>query len=149
MKIPLSSNSVGHIGLIVRDIEESAKKYEKFFGIRVPGIGETATADKTHIVYRGGPTQARAKLCHIPMGPIRIELIQPLGGPSVWKDFLDSKGEGVQHVAFDVKDADAEVARLEAEGFKVVQRGDFEGGCYIYVDTTAELGVCLELLGKK
>ena len=140
------SHEITHIGLIVRDIEKSAAEYGKRFGIRVPGIGETDPREKTGALYRGQPTEARARLCHIPMGHIQTELIQPLGGPSVWKDFLDRHGDGIHHVAIVVKDSRAESARAEADGFPVIQEGDFGTGRYVYIDTCKALGLCVELI---
>jgi catechol 2,3-dioxygenase-like lactoylglutathione lyase family enzyme len=140
------SHEITHIGLIVTDIEKSAAEYAKRFGIKVPGIGETDAAEKTGALYRGKPTGARARLCHIPMGHIQTELIQPLGGPSVWKDFLDTHGDGIHHVAIVVKDSRAESAAMTALGFPVLQEGDFGTGRYVYLDTYKSLGLCVELI---
>jgi len=140
------SHEITHIGLIVRDIEKSAAEYGARFGIKVPGIGETDPREKSGALYRGKPTEARARLCHIPMGHIQTELIQPLGGPSVWKDFLDAQGEGVHHVAIVVKDSRAESAAAELAGFPVMQEGDFGTGRYVYLDTYKSLGLCVELI---
>ncbi len=142
----VENNSVTHIGLIVRDIEKTAAEYARLFGFPSPGIGETANKEQTNILYRGKPTDARAKLCHMKMGPIQIELIQPLGAPSVWKEHLDAHGEGVHHFSVVVKDSERESAGLEAAGFRVVQKGDFQGGRYVYIDTAAKLGFNLELI---
>jgi len=144
--LPIGSHEITHIGLIVRDIGKSAAEYARVFGIKVPPIGETSGRDKTGMLYRGKPSDARAKLCHIPMGHIQTELIQPLGAPSVWKEFLDGSGEGFHHIAVVVADSEAEAAALEEAGFPVVQKGDFGTGRYVYVDTRARLGVNLELI---
>jgi catechol 2,3-dioxygenase-like lactoylglutathione lyase family enzyme len=147
MAIPvISGHSIAHIGLIVRDIEKTAAEYARVFGIKVPNIGETDGREKTNMLFRGKPSDARAKLCHIPMGTIQTELIQPLGAPSVWREFLDAHGEGIHHVAVVVADSEGEAAGLEAAGFPVVQKGDFGTGRYVYVDTGAKLGVDLELI---
>ena len=140
------SHEITHIGIIVNDIEKSAVEYGKKFGIKVPGIGETDSREKSGMVYRGKPSEALARLCHIPMGHIQTELIQPLGGSSVWQEFLDSHGEGVHHVAIVVKDSRAESAAAAAQGFPVLQEGDFGTGRYVYIDTYKSLGVCVELI---
>ena len=89
---------------------------------------------------------ARAKLAFFDLGHVQLELIEPVGGPSTWQEFLDTKGEGVHHIAFNIEDMDAQVAMLEEKGMPLVQRGDFQGGCYSYIDSTAQLGVMIELL---
>ena len=75
-----------------------------------------------------------------------LELIEPIGGPSTWQEFLDERGEGVHHIAFFVEDTDQVVALLEGNGIAVVQQGDYTGGRYTYVDSAPALGVILELL---
>ena len=135
------SHEITHIGLIVRDIEKTAQEYGKKFGIKVPNIGMTDSREKSGATYRGEPTEAMARLCHIPMGHIQTELIQPMGGPSVWKDFLDKHGDGIHHVAIVVKDS-----RAESKGFPILQEGDFGTGRYVYLDTYDSLGLCVELI---
>jgi 4-hydroxyphenylpyruvate dioxygenase-like putative hemolysin len=80
------------------------------------------------------------------MGQVTIELIEPVGGPSTWQEFLDKHGEGVHHLAFMVKGTDQVVAVLEGQGIPMVQQGDYTGGRYTYLDGESKLGVVLELL---
>jgi 4-hydroxyphenylpyruvate dioxygenase-like putative hemolysin len=102
--------------------------------------------EKAHTEYRGKPTPARAKLAFFPFGKIAFELIEPIGGPSTWKEALDKHGEGVHHVAFRVDDMDRALAALNKKGFETIQTGDFTGGRYAYVDTTRALRTVVELL---
>ena len=88
----------------------------------------------------------RAKLAFFQLGQVSIELIEPFNGPSTWQEFLDEKGEGVHHIAFEVDDAQASVAELEGMDMTMVQKGDYEGGSYTYVDAQKSLGLVLELL---
>jgi len=142
----LDKESVCQIAIVVRDIEQAARRYADLFGVPVPEARVTDTADKTHIRYHGQPTPARAKLAFFQMGQISLELIEPVGGPSTWQEFLDSHGEGVHHIAFRVKGMDAVLAALNAKGLPTAQRGDYTGGCYAYIDADKVLGVNLELL---
>ena len=75
-----------------------------------------------------------------------LELIEPIGGPSTWQEFLDEKGEGVHHIAFMVQGTDDVVTFLEGKGIPVVQQGVYTGGMYTYVDSKPALGIILELL---
>jgi 4-hydroxyphenylpyruvate dioxygenase-like putative hemolysin len=81
-------------------------------------------------IIRGEPApltrQVINKLAKV--GPVFLELLQPLEEPSFWRDFLETKGEGVQHLAFLVDDIDAEEARLVEKGVSVTYRIRFEGG---------------------
>jgi hypothetical protein len=72
-------------------------------------------------------------------------LAQNVGRPSTWHDGLGSPG-AVHHLAFHVKDAAPIIEGLASLGMQVVQTGDYRGGRYTYVDSTARLGVALELL---
>ena len=143
----LGTDVVTQVGLIVRDIEKSVDAYVDVFGLKQrPGVSMTDTVDTAHTRYMGQPSEARAKLAFIDMGQVTIELIQPVGGPSTWKDFLDAHGEGVHHIAFMVKGTDQVLAYLAGKGMPLIQRGDYTGGQYSYVDTAPRLGVILELL---
>ncbi|MGE5528523.1 MAG: VOC family protein [Patescibacteria group bacterium] len=139
-------NTVRQIGLIVRDIERSARVYADLFGVAVPPITVTDPPAFSHAEYMGKPTEARAKLAFFQLGQVSLELIEPIGGPSTWRDFLESKGEGLHHVAFEVQGMDGVLADMAARGYPLIQRGDYTGGRYAYLDTQDALGAILELL---
>lgn len=145
----LTSKTITQIGFVVRDVEASARIFADLLGVEVPGWTLTAPQEETHAVYRGRPTGGRAKLAFFKMDNLSLELIEPVGGPSTWREFLDTKGEGVHHIAFRIEGTDEHVAMLEAKGMPLVQRGDFKGGCYAYIDSLAKLGVLIELLERK
>jgi catechol 2,3-dioxygenase-like lactoylglutathione lyase family enzyme len=143
----LGTNVCCQVGLIVRDIEKSAKLYADILGLPLPNIIITDPEEKAHTKYRGKPTQAQAKLAFFQMGPqMSIELIEPMGAPSTWQEFLDEHGEGIHHLAFVVKGMDEKLAYLESKGIPTVQRGDYTGGRYGYADAGKNLHFILELL---
>ncbi len=142
----LGSNVMCQVGLIVRDIEKSAKTYADLFGMEVPAWSLTDPEEKAHTRYRGQPTQGRAKLAFFDMGSLSLELIEPVGGPSTWQEFLDAHGEGVHHIAFQIKGMKSQIALLEGKGMPLVQRGEYTGGRYAYIDSVPQLAVVLELL---
>jgi catechol 2,3-dioxygenase-like lactoylglutathione lyase family enzyme len=145
----IGTNVICQIAVVVQDIERAARRYAEIFGLEVPSWHLTAPKEETNIRYRGEPTEARAKLAFLQMGPqLNIELIEPVGAPSVWQEHLDSHGEGIHHIAFRVQSMDEALAYLDGEGVAAVQRGDFTGGQYTYVDSAADLGVMLELLAS-
>src|SRR5512135_2737935 len=112
----LGSNVICQVGLIVRDIEKSARAYADLFGMDVPAWSLTDPEEKAHTRYRGQSTQGRAKLAFFDMGSLSLELIQPVGGPSTWQEFLDAHGEGVHHIAFQIKGMNSQIALLEGKG---------------------------------
>jgi catechol 2,3-dioxygenase-like lactoylglutathione lyase family enzyme len=142
------TDKVTQICIVVKDIEKTAADYADFFGVKKPSISMTETREKTHAEFKGEPTDALAKLAFFRFKNITLELIEPAGGPSTWKEWLDTHGEGVHHIAFNVRDTKGKVKALADKGIKVVQRGDFRGGQYVYLDATGPLKIVLELLGN-
>ncbi len=142
----LGTRVVTQIAVVVKDVERSAKAYADVLGVPVPKWELTDTVEKAHTRYLGQPTKAQAKLAFIELQNIVIELIEPVGGPSTWRSFLETRGEGVHHIAFEVKDMGKRIAGLKVKGLPTIQTGDYTGGRYAYVDGTAKLAVILELL---
>ena len=127
-KQKIGKNIVCQVGLIVRDVKASARAYSEIFGVPEPEIRMTDAPETARTKYKGEPSNARAKLAFFDMGQVSLELIEPVGEPSTWKDFLDAKGEGVHHIAFMVKGTDEVVARLEKKGISLIQQGHYTGG---------------------
>ena len=89
----------------------------------------------------------KAKIAHI--GPVGLEVVQPIGGRSLWKEFFESKGEGIQHLAFAVDDINKAEAELVEKGLIVPYRLRFKnGGGVAYFDTGKTGGVLFELVQR-
>jgi catechol 2,3-dioxygenase-like lactoylglutathione lyase family enzyme len=142
----LGSTTVAQIAIVVRDIETTAKAWSEILGLPMPQIIITDTADKAQTEYRGQPSTARAKLAFFHMDNVQIELIEPVGEPSTWRDQLDRHGDSLHHIAFRIDGMRDTLVSLDAKGLPLVQRGEYTGGRYAYVDGSAKLGVILELL---
>jgi len=143
----LGTSTVVQVGFIVKDTDAVKKKFAEFLGLPEPESFWTDGIDKTLAVYRGKPCDARAKLAFFKVGDtLEIELIQPDEKPSVWREFLEEKGEGIQHIAFFIKGMKEKTMILEGNGMKVVQKGEYTGGRYAYIDTLDELKTMVELL---
>lgn len=140
------SHTITQIGIIVKDIKKTAKDYAALFGIDVPDIIITDSVDKAYTKYRGHSTEARAKLAFFNMGSLQLELIEPDEHPSTWREFLDNNGEGVHHIAFQIKGMNETIDFLDAKGMPLVQKGEYTGGRYAYIDSNSRLKVMLELL---
>lgn len=142
----LETDLVAQIGIIVRDIEQTAEAFAGFLGVDTPAWSWTDGFEKAQTRFRGEPSEARAKLAFFQLGNIEIELIEPDHNPSTWREYLDEHGEGVHHIAFVIKDMKGKTKRLEEEGISLVQKGEYEGGRYAYFDSVPQLKVLLELL---
>ncbi|MBN1765649.1 MAG: VOC family protein [Sedimentisphaerales bacterium] len=146
---PLKSRKMLQVGLIVRDVEKSAAQWAELFGMDKPEIIISEPLEKAQTQYRGKPTEARVKQAFFNFENIQVELLEPVGDPSTWKDFLDANGNGVHHIAFEVKGMDDEIEKLDNNGVDLIQYGRWttgSGGSYAYMDSEKQLGVILELL---
>lgn len=146
MQNVLGSDVVCQVAVVVEDVEKVSEAWAKLLGVEVPDWSMTDPAEKSHIEYGGETTEARAKLAFFDLGQVRLEIIEPLGRPSTWGEFLDDHGQGLHHIAFFVEGMDEVLEELEEQGLAPVQRGDYTGGCYAYVDGISQLGCILELL---
>jgi catechol 2,3-dioxygenase-like lactoylglutathione lyase family enzyme len=142
----LGTTTIVQIGLIVRDVEATAHGWADTFGLPMPEIITSDPVDKAHTEYRGRSSTARARQAFFQMGPVQLELIEPIGEPSTWRDQLEQHGESIHHIAFRVAGIQDKLAYLATKGMPLIQRGDFTGGRYAYCDSAAKLGLILELL---
>lgn len=137
---------VTQVGIVVRDIEKTSQAFADAFGIEKPEWFWTDGYDKAQTEFRGKPSEAKSKLAFIHCGQVDIELIEPNEEDSTWKEFLDEKGEGIHHLAFVVDGMKDHITRAEASGMSLVQKGEYEGGRYAYIDAVSSLKMVIELL---
>ena len=142
----LGSTIVTQVGIIVQDIEAKARAWAEVLGVPVPEIMITDSYERAQTEYHGKPSNARAKLAFFHLGQVELELIEPVGKPSTWQDQLDEHGDSLHHIAFEITGMPEKVAYLEAKGLSLVQRAEYPGGRYAYMDGNAQLGAILELL---
>ncbi len=146
----LKLKGVQQIGIVVRDLDRAMEAYWRILGIgpwRVYSHGQPTVPVTT---YRGRPESFHHRVALADVGGVQLELIQHLDGNTLYKEFLDRFGEGVQHLGVFVEDARATVREAEAAGFKVIQSGCGHGphgdGAYFYLDTAEQLGVVYEVI---
>lgn len=142
----LGTNFITQIGILVHDIEKTSQAYADFFGVNNPGWSLTGARDVAQTEYRGEPSEARAKLAFFNMGSLQLELIEPDEKPSTWREYLDEHGEGPHHIAFKIEGMKDKVMTLESNQMPLLQKGEYTGGRYAYIDTFDTLKVIVELL---
>ena len=125
---------IEHIGIAVKDLQASNSIFEKLFG---------APAYKSEWVESEG-----VKTSFFMNGPNKIELLEATHSDSPIAKFIEKKGEGIHHIAFDVEDIVLEIARLKAEGFVVLNEVPKKGAdnklvAFLHPKTTN--GVLIEL----
>ncbi|MDN5285449.1 MAG: mce [Mucilaginibacter sp.] len=127
-------NKVEHIGIAVSDIGIAGNIYEKLLNTPVY---------KTELVEQEGVETA-----FLQTGPNKIELLQGTNDDSPIAKFIAKKGEGIHHIAFDVDDIKAEMARLKQEGFVLLSDEPKRGAdnklvCFVHPKSAN--GVLIEL----
>jgi catechol 2,3-dioxygenase-like lactoylglutathione lyase family enzyme len=139
---------VTQVAIVCRDIEITSKRWAAVLGVDPPQIRTTKPGHEVNVLFRGHRSEGRAKLAFIKLGQVTLELIQPVGGDTSWKQYLDTNVEGVQHIAFQVTDLDKTIKGFGDAGVPVLHQGryDNDSGAYVYVDSAKALGVTLELL---
>lgn len=144
----IGTNIVSQVGIIVDDIERVSQNYADLLGVPKPPIMVTAGYDVTETTYNGEPSDATAKLAFFDFGQLQIELIEPDEKPSVWREYLEEKGPGAQHIAFQVKNTQQVTDYLKTHGIEIAQQGLYSSrnGMYTYVRSENDLGVMIELL---
>lgn len=142
----LGTRLITQIGILVHDIEKTSRAYADFFGLEKPEWFMTDSVERAQTKYRGALSQARAKLAFFDMGSLQLELIEPDHHPSTWRESLDKNGEGPHHIAFVVEGMNDKIAVLERDRMPLLQKGEYTGGRYAYIDTLKDLKVIIELL---
>ena len=137
--------TVDHIGLIVKDMEKAVSFYKSLgFG---PFISAGSGGNTEREIPGKSTDNIKYNIQMMQMGSLRVELIEPVSGDTPQKEFLDTRGEGVNHISFRVDDFEKEAARLIEKGFKLTMKVKFKpnGGC-VYLDSPQAGGITLELL---
>ena len=142
----LGDNKVMQIGLVVENIDHAVQAWSLLLGVEPPAIIITDTVDIARTKYQDQPTSAQARLAFFDLGQVALELIQPLGEPSTWNDQLVVHGPSLHHIAFEIKGMEEHIQDLQKHGLRLVQRGDYHGGRYAYVDGQKQFGTVIELL---
>lgn len=131
-------NKIEHIGIAVKDLEKSNDLFEKLFG----------TAHyKTETVESEGVSTS-----FFQVGPNKIELLEGTNPNSPISKFIEKKGEGIHHIAFDVEDIYAEMERLKNEGFILLNEQPKEGAdnkLVAFLHPKSSNGVLVELCMDK
>jgi methylmalonyl-CoA/ethylmalonyl-CoA epimerase len=125
---------IEHIGIAVKDLEVSNTLFEKLFG---------APAYKSEVVESEGVTTS-----FFLNGPNKIELLAATNPESPIAKFIEKKGEGIHHIAFDVEDIVSEIARLQKEGFVVLNETPKKGAdnkLVAFLHPKSTNGVLIEL----
>ncbi len=125
---------IEHIGIAVKSLEDSNAIYEKLFGVKL---------------YKQEEVESEGvKTSFFKCGPNKIELLEATRVDSPIAKFIEKRGEGIHHIAFDVEDIASEIKRLKNEGFIILNEIPKKGAdnklvAFIHPKDTS--GVLIEL----
>ncbi|MDJ1469214.1 methylmalonyl-CoA epimerase [Xanthocytophaga flava] len=125
---------IEHIGVAVKDVDFSEQLFEKLLGV--------ASYKREFVESENVITS------FFQVGDSKIELLQATNPDSAIAKYIEKRGEGMHHIAFEVKDIYAEMKRLEGEGFTLINAipkfgADNKLVCFLHPKTTN--GVLIEL----
>ncbi len=129
---------IEHLGIAVADLQKSIPLFEQLLN---------TPCYKTEVVETEGVSTAFFQL-----GESKVELLEATGPDSPISKFIEKKGEGIHHIAIEVENIEAEMKRLSALGFTMLNEQPKDGAdnkliCFLHPKTTN--GVLIELCQEK
>jgi methylmalonyl-CoA/ethylmalonyl-CoA epimerase len=134
MRLRENMNKIEHIGIAVKNLEASNDLFSKLFGKSHYKIEEVASEGVNTSFFQ--------------IGENKIELLEATKPDSPIAKFIENKGEGIHHIAFDVTDIQAEITRLKNEGFIVLNDTPKKGAdnkLVAFLHPKSSNGVLIEL----
>ena len=124
---------IDHIGIAVKNIGQAGKFYTEILGLKIEDI-ENVADQKVNVAF-------------IPITDSEVELLESTAPDGPVAKYIDSKGEGVQHIAFTVDDLAGETAQLAARGVRMIFDAELPNGARIaYYDTGGVADMMIELV---
>ncbi len=151
-KLPFLNNGIAQIAILVPDLEKAVSNYYDKYGIGPWYFYTYAKPLLKTMSYKGNQANYSMRIALANIGTLRIELIQPLEGESIYHDFITEHGYGFHHLGLLVDDMTEALKTAEDHNLHVIMDGEGFGldgdGHYSYLDTEDELGVILELIQR-
>jgi methylmalonyl-CoA/ethylmalonyl-CoA epimerase len=129
---------IEHLGIAVNSIEESIKTFETLLGTNCYKIEEVASEG--------------VKTAFLQVGESKIELLEATNPDSPIAKFLEKKGRGIHHIAFDTSDIEKEIERLTSEGFELIHKipkDGADGKIIAFLHPKSTEGILVELCQDK
>ncbi len=126
---------INHLGIATKGIEEALKFWEEALGLE--NVHTEVVEDQ------------KVRVAMLPLGESRIELLEPTSDDSPISKFLEKRGGGIHHIAVEVADIEAALAKLKAKGMRLIDEHPRTGaeGCRVaFVHPSSTTGVLLELV---
>ena len=129
---------INHLGIATRGIDEALSFWSDALGLE--NVHTEVVEDQ------------KVRVAMLPIGESRIELLEPTSEDSPISKFLEKRGPGIHHIAIEVEDIEAALAKLRARGVRLIDeipRIGAEGCLVAFVHPSSAGGVLLELVQSK
>ena len=126
---------IHHIGIATNGIADATNVWQDLLGLQADHVEEVSSQ--------------KVRVCMLPVGESRFELLEPMSADSPISKFLDKRGGGIHHIAVSVEDIRASLADLKAKGAKLIDEEPRigAGGCLVaFLHPSSTGGVLLELV---
>lgn len=127
-----------HIGIAVNNIDEALKLYSEVLGLELAG---------TEVVE-----EQKVRVAFLPVGDTEVELLESTSPDGPIAKFIESKGQGIQHMAFKVDDIEAAIAEMKEKGMRMIDekpRYGAGGAKIAFMHPKSSNGVLIELSERK
>jgi len=134
----MNISHIEHIGIAVKNLEESIKYYENILGFKCYSIEEVK--------------EQKVKTAFFMVGQTKIELLESTDPEGPIGKFVEKKGEGIHHLAFAVKGIESALSEVESKGVQLIDktpRKGAEGLDIAFLHPKSTIGVLTELCEKK
>lgn len=131
-------NKIDHIGIAVKDLDKTLKFYEEILGIK---------ALDTEVVE-----EQKVKVAFLPIGESKVELLESTDKDGPIAKFIESKGEGIQHMAYRVDNLEESLKKLKEQGIRLIDekpRYGAGGAKIAFLHPKSTFGVLIELCERE
>ena len=137
---------ITQVAVVVKDLKRTMENYHRVMGWAPWSVYEHKPPVLHHTEVRGKPVKYTMLGAEVHCDPIDFEILQPLDGPSIYKEFLKEKGEGLHHVSVvnPAEDVHRALAEFKSDGIEVLMSGRLEGIEFYYLDTDPVLKMVAE-----
>lgn len=129
---------VDHIGIAVKNLEETLKFYEGVLGLK---CGGTEVID-----------EQKVKVAFLPIGDTEVELLESTDAEGPISRYIEKKGEGIQHIAYRVDDIEKAIEEMKAKGIRMIDekpRYGAGGAKIAFLHPKSTYGVLIELCERE
>lgn len=130
-----------HVGYVTKDIIKTMADFEQYFGL---GPFKEMIPDYFNKKYRGEPEDFRFRLAFARAGHMVYEVIEVIGGRTIYEDFMKVHGEGMHHLGYEISDLAAWIESYRKTGIAPIMSGERRGLKWAYLETPHIVAELLE-----